>query len=314
MTTQQLLFLLVVFVVVAGVVLAGVAIFAPAALRDRLRAFRTTPEQPDAGESGQWIERVARAAQPLTKLSLPEEGWERSPLRTKFINAGWRHASGPTLYFAAKTVLSLGIPALLAILMATAQGGVLRNGFLAVLFTGAAAGYYFPNLVLSRTANRRRREIFENIPDALDLLTVCVEAGLSMERGLAKVAAEVHVKSVVLAQELQLVLMEMRAGFSKEKALRNFALRTGVEDVDTLVAMLIQSERFGTSMGDSLRVHSENLRQKRSLMAEESAAKVALKLLFPLIFCIFPTLLVVLMGPAAIHLSQEVLPMMNGQR
>ena len=314
MTTQQLLFLLVVFVVVAGIVLAGVAIFAPAALRDRLRGFRATPAQPEAGEDGQWIERVARAAQPLTKLSLPEEGWERSPLRTKFINAGWRHTSAPTLYFAAKTVLSLGIPALLAILMAAAQGGVLRNSFLAVLFSGAAAGYYLPNIVLSRTANRRRREIFENIPDALDLLTVCVEAGLSMERGLAKVAAEVHVKSVVLAQELQLVLMEMRAGFSKEKALRNFALRTGVEDVDTLVAMLIQSERFGTSMGDSLRVHSENLRQKRSLLAEEAAAKVALKLMFPLIFCIFPTLLVVLMGPAAIHLSHEVLPMMSGQQ
>jgi tight adherence protein C len=312
MTTQQLLFLLVVFVVVAGIVLAGVAIFAPAALRDRLRAFRATPAQPEAGEGGQWIERVARAAQPLTKLSLPEEGWERSPLRTKFINAGWRHASAPTLYFAAKTVLSLGVPALLAILMATAQGGVLRNGFLAVLFSGAAAGYYLPNILLSRTANRRRREIFENIPDALDLLTVCVEAGLSMERGLTKVAAEVHVKSVVLAQELQLVLMEMRAGFTKEKALRNFALRSGVEDVDTLVAMLIQSERFGTSMGASLRVHSDNLRTKRRMMAEETAAKIALKLMFPLIFCIFPTLLMVLIGPAAIQIMRTLMPAMAG--
>ena len=314
MTPQQLLFLLVVFIVVVGMVLAGVALFAPAALRDRLRAFRATPDQPELAGDSQWIERVARAAQPLTKLSLPEEGWERSPLRTKFINAGWRHHSAPTLYFAAKTVLSLGIPALLAMLMAVAQGGVLRNGFLAILFTGAAAGYYLPNFVLSRTAARRRREIFENIPDALDLLTVCVEAGLSMERGLTKVAAEVHVKSIVLAQELQLVLMEMRAGFSKEKALRNFALRTGVEDVDTLVAMLIQSERFGTSMGDSLRVHSENLRQKRSLLAEEAAAKISLKLMIPLIFCIFPTLLVVLMGPAAIHMAHEVLPMMSGGR
>jgi tight adherence protein C len=101
---------------------------------------------------------------------------------------------------------------------------------------------------------------FRNIPDALDLLTVCVEAGLSLERALVKVAGEIHIKSMVLAQELQLVLMEMRAGFTKEKALRNFALRSGVEDVDTLVAMLIQSERFGTSMGDSLRVHSDNLR------------------------------------------------------
>ena len=155
-------------------------------------------------------------------------------------------------------------------------------------------------------ASRRRREIFENFPDALDLLTVCVEAGLSLERGLVKVAGEIHIKSMALAQELQLVLMEMRAGFSKEKALRNLALRSGVEDVDTLVAMLIQSERFGTSMGDSLRVHSDNLRSKRNLVAEEAAAKIALKLLFPLIFCVFPALLVVLTGPAILQLGKSL--------
>jgi tight adherence protein C len=102
--------------------------------------------------------------------------------------------------------------------------------------------------------------------------------------------------------------MEMRAGFSKEKALRNFALRTGVDDVDTLVAMLIQSERFGTSVGDSLRVHSENLRTKRRMLAEETAAKIGLKLMFPLIFFIFPTLLLVLMGPAVIQISRTLLP------
>jgi tight adherence protein C len=179
---------------------------------------------------------------------------------------------------------------------------------------GAAVGYYVPNVVLTRAASRRQREIFETVPDALDLLTVCVEAGLSMERALTKVAAEIHVKSVVLAQELQLVLMEMRAGFTKEKALRNFALRSGVEDVDTLVAMLIQAERFGTSMADSLRVHADNLRSKRTQLAEEAAAKIGLKLLFPLIFCMFPTLMLVLMGPAGIQLTQVVMPAMAGQR
>jgi tight adherence protein C len=165
-------------------------------------------------------------------------------------------------------------------------------------------GYYAPNVTLARISKWRKREIFESIPDALDLLTVCVEAGLSLERALIKVAAEIHIKSETLAQELQLVLMEMRAGFSKEKALRNFALRSGVDDVDTLVAMLVQSERFGTSVGDSLRVYSENLRNKRRLLAEECAAKIGLKLLFPLIFCIFPTLLMVLLGPAAIQISR----------
>jgi tight adherence protein C len=315
MNGRQVLFLLIVFVVVAGVALAAVAIFSPIPLRERLRAFRgVSEEQPRSAGNGEWVERVARVARPLTKLSLPEEGWERSPLRTKFINAGWRSPAAPTLYFASKTALSLGLPALLALVMAGSPGGLLRNGFMLVLFSGATLGYYLPNVVLSHTAARRQREIFENIPDALDLMTVCVEAGLSMERALTKVAAEIDVKSVVLAQELQLVLMEMRAGFSKEKALRNLALRSGVEDVDTLVAMLIQAERFGTSMGDSLRVHSDNLRHKRTLVAEEAAAKVGLKLLFPLILCMFPALMLVLMGPAAIRLVRVVLPAMAGQQ
>ncbi|MBB3223773.1 type II secretion system F family protein [Pseudoduganella umbonata] len=313
MNGHQLLFLLVVFVVVAGVALAAMAIFSPVALRERLHAFRGDPGEPLAtGREGEWVERVARVAKPLSKLSLPEEGWDRSPLRRKFINAGWRSATAPTLYFAAKTVLSLSLPALVAPLLATSMEGS-RNGFMLVLFSSAALGYYLPNAILSRTASRRQRDIFENIPDALDLMTVCVEAGLSMERALTKVAAEIDVKSVVLAQELRLVLMEMRAGFSKEKALRNFALRSGVEDVDTLVAMLIQADRFGTSMGDSLRVHSDGLRHKRTLQAEEAAAKIGLKLLFPLIFCMFPALMLVLMGPAAIRMVRVVLPAMSGE-
>jgi len=210
-------------------------------------------------------------------------------------------------------VLALLLPALLAALGAGLKGGAVGGGWLYFLLGAAAVGYYLPNALLARTAASRQRDIFEHLPDALDLLTVCVEAGLSLERALAKVAGEVHLKSVVLAQELQLVLMEMRAGFSKEKALRNLALRSGVEDVDTLVAMLIQSERFGTSMGDSLRVHAENLRSKRSMMAEEAAAKIALKLLFPLIFCIFPTLMMVLLGPAMLQMSQVLLPAIGGR-
>jgi len=296
MSAAELLFLLIVFLVAAALALAAMLFFAPRALRERLRGH--TPGAPEqAAEGGQWIERVARVAEPFMRLSLPEEGWERSALRMRFMNAGWRKPSAPKFYFAAKTLLALGLPALAAVM---APG----RHFLFYLLGAAAAGYYLPNAVLARAAARRQRDIFENIPDALDLLTVCVEAGLSMERALSKVAAEVHIKSLALAQELQLVLMEMRAGFSKERALRNLALRTGVDDMDALVAMLVQSERFGTSMGDSLRVHADNLRQKRSILAEEEAAKVAIKLLFPLIFCMFPALMIILLGPAGIQISR----------
>ena len=307
MDGQQLLFLAIVFIVVVGLALLAMKIFSPVQVRERLNDV-VEPELAMPEVNGGWVERVAHVAQPFSRLSLPEEGWERSPLRTRFMNAGWRSASAPSLYFAAKTVLALGLPGLTALLTITMMSAVPQKSFLFLLLLAASIGYYLPNAVLSRKASDRRREIFETFPDALDLLTVCVEAGLSLERALAKVAGEIHIKSVSLAQELQLVLMEMRAGFSKERALRNLALRSGVEDVDTLVAMLIQSERFGTSMGDSLRVHSDNLRGKRSVQAEEAAAKIALKLLFPLIFCIFPTLMLVLIGPAGIQIYRSVLP------
>lgn len=305
MPAAQLTFLLIVFAIVCALAGLAMALFAPVALRTRLRRFIGKSETTQLESSG-WVEKVAKVTQPLTKLSIPEEGWEKSALRTRFMNAGWRNPVAPTLFFASKTVLALLGPAIIGVLVGFSVITLAGSKLLFLLLLTATVGYYLPNMTLNRIAGRRKREIFETLPDALDLLTVCVEAGLSLERAFVKVAGEIHIKSVVLAHELQIVLMEMRAGFSKEKALRNFALRSGVDDVDTLVAMLIQSERFGTSIGDSLRVYSENLRNKRRLLAEECAAKIGLKLLFPLIFCIFPTLLMVLMGPAVIQLTRTL--------
>ncbi len=305
---RSILFLLLVFAVVAGLALWAMLALSSGPLRERLKSFTGATEAAPTPAQGEWIEKVARVAEPFCRLSLPEEGWEQSALRTRFMNAGWRHPAAPKLYFAAKTLLALVLPALVASLAG-------RNGnLLLMLFASAAIGYYLPNGVLARRAELRQRDIFESLPDALDLLTICVEAGLSMERALAKVAGEIHIKSLALAQELQLVLMEMRSGFSKERALRNLALRSGVEDVDALVAMLVQAERFGTSMGDSLRVHADNLRRKRAVVAQEAAAKVALKLLFPLIFCIFPALMIVLLGPASIQMKAVLHPVAQGAR
>jgi len=305
MNAAQLSFLLIVFAIVCALAWLAMALFAPEALRTRLSRFIGKSETSQL-ESNGWVEKVAKVTQPLTKLSIPEEGWEKSALRTRFMNAGWRNPVAPTLFFASKTALALLGPAIVGVLVALSVIALAGGKLMFLLLLTATVGYYLPNMTLNHIASRRKREIFETLPDALDLLTVCVEAGLSLERAFVKVAAEIHIKSVTLAQELQIVLMEMRAGFSKEKALRNFALRSGVDDVDSLVAMLIQSERFGTSVGDSLRVYSDNLRNKRRVMAEECAAKIGLKLLFPLIFCIFPTLLMVLLGPAAMQLTRTL--------
>jgi len=260
-----------------------------------------------------FVDRVARATKPIAKLSMPEEGFENSALLRRFVNAGIRNASAPTAYFGCKTILAIGMPMLAFIVLAVLKNPPVKgNALLLCLLSAAALGYYLPNFILSRLIFVRQREIFENFPDALDLMTVCMEAGLGTEAALNKVGEEMVHKSVVLSDELRLVNLELRAGAPRDRALRNLALRTGVEEVDGFVSMIIQAERFGTSIAQALRVHSDMLRTRRRQKAEEAAAKIALKLLFPLIFGIFPTLMLVLLGPAFIQIYRVLLPTMAG--
>jgi tight adherence protein C len=217
------------------------------------------------------------------------------------------------LFFAAKTILTLLLPGLLLLYSGIGKTTIAPNLFLMLLVLLAAIGYFLPNALLERQIAHRQREIFENFPDAIDLMTVCVEAGLGLDAAIGRVGEEMRMKSPTLANELHLVTLELRAGGTRAQALRNLALRTGVEEVDTLVAMLIQADRFGTSVADSLRVHSDSLRTKRRLRAEEAAAKIPLKLLFPLIFFIFPSMLLVLLGPAFISIYRILLPTLAGQ-
>jgi tight adherence protein C len=310
--SPQLIFLTVVFVAVLMVGLMITHYLNPDLTRERLRRL-TVVEDVASGSHSQWIENVVKLTGPLAKLSVPDEGWESAPLRIRFMNAGLREKWAPIAYFAAKTILALAFPALCFLFIA-ATG--MRLGTEELLFTvliAAAIGYYLPNVVLAEIVRRRKREIFENLPDAIDLMTVCVEAGLGLDAALVRVAEETEMTSRPLAEELRLVSLELRAGASKEKALRNFALRSGVDEVDALVAMLIQADRFGTSIADSLRIHSDGLRTKRRLRAEEAAAKIGVKLVFPLIFGIFPAMLVVLAGPAAIRIYRQLFPILSGQ-
>lgn len=315
MTLIQMAFLALVFVLVFGSAYLVMARFTADPVQGRLQQVT---ERPAAGRrreriSPNLLARLAAWLAPIAKLSGAEnEEWEKSALRTRFMNAGLRHSSMGVLYFAAKTTLAIVLPLTLyavLVLMNSRQSG---NNLMFYLLLAAGAGYYLPNYLLRWAINRRQLEIFESFPDALDLMTVCVEAGLAMDAALLRVADEIGIKSPILADELNLVTLELRAGLAKERALRNLALRTGVEDVDALVAMLIQAERFGTSIADSLRVQSDQLRTRRRQRAEEAAAKISLKLLFPLIFFIFPSLLVVLMGPAFISIYRVLLPTMAG--
>ena len=311
MSTMHVIFLVMLFLAVSGAALFGMLVLTPSAARQRLRAL----DGSDLGghpTSAQWIETATRITAPFSKLSLPEEDWNRSPLRVRFMNAGLRSPNAHIIFFGAKTLLAAFLPVLAYSCLVLSGADLGMQSYMASLFLSAGLGYYLPNIVLNRLVFLRQREIFETFPDALDLIIVCIEAGLGMDAALIKVAEELRHRSKALSDELHLVTLELRAGASKENALHNLAARTGVEDVEALVATLIQAERFGTSIADSLRVHADVLRTKRRQRAEEKAAKIALKLLFPLIFCIFPSMLLVLLGPAFIRVYRVLVPIITG--
>lgn len=317
MTNMQMLYLGLVFVAVFVVAMLVMWQMGPQPVRDRLQQLGGTGSalSPADGEGvSPWVQRIVKLSGPIARLSLPAEGWENSPLRIRFMNAGYRTHNAPILFFAAKTVLTLALPALF-ILYVNMFGVEFKTPNLVMLLAVvlAAIGYFLPNFVLERIIAYRQREIFEAFPDAIDLMTVCVEAGLGLDAAITRVGEEMRMKSPILADELHLVNLELRAGNSRAQALRNLALRTGVDEVDNLVAMLVQTDRFGTSVADSLRVHSDSLRTKRRLRAEEAAAKIPVKLLIPMIFCIFPSMLLVLLGPAFISIYRVLLPTMAGQ-
>jgi tight adherence protein C len=307
----QLAFLGLVFIVAAAGVFGLSAMMVPSAARQRL-GMLVVDEARSPRIAGRWLQRLADWTRPISRLSVPEEGFEKSSLKLRFVHAGIRNPNAVPAFFGVKTLLTLGLP-LAGFALLTVSGSPLKgNNLMLGMVALAALGYYGPNLVLSRMVMVRQRDIFEGFPDALDLMTVCVEAGLGTEAAMLRVADDLQLKSPVLADELHLVNLELRAGADRERALRNLAIRTGVEEVDGFVTMISQAERFGTSIAASLRIQSDLLRTRRRQRAEEAAAKIALKLLFPLIFCIFPSLMVVLMGPAMIQIYRVLLPTMAG--
>ena len=314
MSFIQLIFLGVVFVATFFATIGLAHLLSPREGERRLLRLAPGPKTVSEQDAG-WQARVVQAVGPLAKLAVPSEGWERSGLRLQLIRAGLRQPWAPAGYFGLRTLLTIALPVLLFVAMVSSGAKEIRVfGFSLGLLVAATIGYYLPAIALHAKISRRRREIFEALPDALDLTIVSVEAGLGLDAAIARVSGEISLRSRALSEELHLVGLEIRAGASREAALRNLSLRTGVEDIDALVAMLIQADRFGTSIADSLRVQGDMLRTKRQQRAEEAAAKIPLKLLFPLIFCIFPALLLVLLGPAFIQVYRILLPTLTGGR
>jgi tight adherence protein C len=226
---------------------------------------------------------------------------DKSTARQLLIQAGFRSPDAVSTYWGFRTALPL--TALLGGLILAAISGP-RALVLALPFAGMA--WIAPPFYIGGRIKRRQKELQLALPDALDSMVVCVEAGLGLNQAILRVSDEIRHISELMSQELALVNFEIRAGTPREDALRNLGDRTGLEDLRSLVAMLIQTDRFGTSVAQALRVQSETLRTKRRQRAEEAAAKTAIKMLFPLVFFIFPALFVVALGPAAIQIIESL--------
>lgn len=233
---------------------------------------------------------------------LPRSPSEMGKLRLRLVQAGYRRDEALFVFFGLRIALAFGA------FMLCATPILMRPN----VFVGLGAfglGYVLPGMLVARMAKRRQHRIRMSLADALDLLVVSVEAGLGLDQAMLRVGEELEFAYPDLSEELRLVNLELRAGKGRVEALRNLGERTGVDDLVSLCTMLIQTDKFGTSVAQSLRVHSETLRTKRRQRAEEAAAKTGVKMVFPLVCCIFPAILVVTIGPAAIRFVQVLFPM-----
>jgi tight adherence protein C len=249
----------------------------------------------------------------LGKLNQPSNAEEVRATRRKLVCAGYRSGKAPLFYVGAKLLLAVIAVCLVVLIPAKVLGFPGTGQLILYYVVAAACGYYAPSLWLRKTIVNRQDALQRAIPDALDLMVVCVEAGLGLDQAIGRVGEEVRRTHPELGDELNLLALELRTGVTRQEALRNLAHRTDLEEVRNLVAILVQTDRFGTSIGQALRVHADSMRTTRRLKAEELAAKLPVKLLLPLIFFIFPSMFIVTIGPACIRLVRVLFPALNAQ-
>lgn len=239
----------------------------------------------------------------------PQSELEKNSLKIKLANAGFRSESAPSIY------QGLRIASLLIFLAPAVLIFGLKSGFgfkmlqYTLIFGGI--GFYLPSIVLWYLRTKRQQEIFLTLPDALDLMVVCVESGLGLDAAMRRVTEEMKGHAKTISEEFALANLQLQMGRPRREVLHDLGVRTGVDDVRSLAAILIQADRFGSSIAQALRVQSDSMRTRRRQLAEEKAAKTAVQLIFPLVLFIFPGIFVVLVGPAAINIANQLLPKMK---
>ena len=290
-----------------GMVLVGGAAYAlmpnRAVAIDRRLEELTTGRVRDEDEAKPGLDKLMSFVKRVGEKA-PRTAKELGSLRLRLVQAGYRRDEALTIFFGIRIVCALALFSLFAT-------SIVMKPNMAVALGGLGFGYVLPGMVLARMAKKRAKKIRLALADALDLLVVSVEAGLGLDQALTRVGQELAFAYPDLYDELRLVNLELRAGKPRPDALRNLADRTGVDDLQSLVTMLIQTDKFGTSISQALRVYSETLRTKRRQRAEEAAAKTGVKMVFPLVFCIFPAIWIVTIGPAAIKFVKVLMPMID---
>jgi tight adherence protein C len=252
------------------------------------------------------LEKASAAAKPLT----PKNEFEANKLKAQLASGGFRGDSATSIFLGLKIVLAAGAFVVMGGTSLLVYGVAQKS----LMYTFGAAGlmFFMPNLVLWFIVKNRKDSIFLGLPDALDLLVVCVEAGLGLDQAMRKVSEEMKLTCKVISDEFTLSNFQLQMGIPRADVLHELGARTGVDDLRSLAAILIQADKFGSSIAQALRVQSDSMRTKRRQLAEEKAAKTAVKLIFPLVLFIFPGIFVVLVGPAAITIMRDMFPMMGG--
>lgn len=250
------------------------------------------------------------ALQKLGEL-VPSSPADLSVVEKRLYAAGFRTPAALKTFLGIKAVATLGLP--LLTWLVCSQAGVSSDNRLILAVMAAGLGFMAPGEILQYMIKARRKRIQKALPNALDLLVVCVESGLGLDQAIMQVSRELQTGYPDLSSELAITNLEMRHGTRRADALRNLGERTGVEDVKKLVGTLVQADRFGTSIGQTLRTHSEFMRLTARQRAEEKAAKVGIKLVFPIFFCILPSLFVVTVGPVVVTIFTKLIPMMTAE-
>ncbi|HEY2432650.1 MAG TPA: type II secretion system F family protein [Vicinamibacterales bacterium] len=298
---------LLAFVFGSALVAAAAIAFMPgraAAIDRRVEelAFGREPDSDDQPRMQSVVAMLKRIGE-----RVPKSPRELGNLRLRLVQAGYRRDEALTIFFGIRVAFALGMFVLFSTNLITKPNMIVALG-------GLGMGYILPGMLLARMAKRRAHRIRLSLADMLDLLVVSVEAGLGLDQALSRVGTELAFAYPELADELRLINLELRAGKARSEALRNLADRTGVDDLSSIVTMLVQTDKFGTSIAQSLRVASETLRTKRRQRAEEAAAKTGVKMVFPLVLCIFPAIWVVTIGPAAIRFITVLFPLVENSK